>query len=67
MKRRKEKITYSYECTLSGEKYTVTAKAANPKDLISVASYYELHPENDDRPLVVKKRLGLLDSTSEEN
>lgn len=56
MKRRRERITYEYECNMTGEKYVRTEKAPNPKDLMSVAAYYEMHPENDDRPAVVKKR-----------
>lgn len=63
-KRKKEKRTYKYECTLSGEEFTVTAKAENPDELVSVKAYYELNPEKDDRPLDIKKRLGV---ESEEN
>jgi hypothetical protein len=59
MKRRREKITYNYECTLTGEQYVLTQKAANPKELVSVKAYYELHPDMDDRPTVIKKKLGL--------
>jgi hypothetical protein len=59
MKRRREKITYNYECTLTGEQYVLTQKAANPKELVSVKAYYELHPDMDDRPAVIKKKLGL--------
>lgn len=58
-RQRREKITYNYECTLSGEEFTVTAKAPNPKELVSVKAYYELHPEMDDRPAIIKKRLGI--------
>ena len=59
MKRRKEKITYRYECSLTGETFICTEKASNPKDLISIKAYYELHPEKDDRPNVIKKKLGI--------
>lgn len=60
MKRHKrEKMTYNYECTITNEPYTLTAKAPNPKELVSVSAYYELHPDMDDRPAVIKKRLGL--------
>lgn len=58
MKRRRERVTYEYECNMTGEKFVRTEKAPNPKDLMSVKAYYEMHPENDDRPAVVKKRLG---------
>ncbi len=60
-KRRREIKTYKYECTLTGEKYTLTQKAENADDLMSVAAYYEMHAEKDDRPLDIKKKLGLLD------
>ncbi len=60
MKRHKrEKITYNYECTLTGEEFVTTAKAPNPKELVSIKGYYELHAEMDDRPAVIKKKLGI--------
>jgi DNA-directed RNA polymerase subunit L len=60
-RRQKEKKTYRYECTLTGEKYTLTEKITNTDELVSVAAYYEMHPDEDDRPMLVKKKLGLLD------
>ncbi len=47
---------YEYECTMTGEKYKVTKKAPNPENLISVQAYYELNPEEDDRPQHIKKQ-----------
>ncbi len=44
---------------MTGEQYTVTAKASNPDDLISVKAYYEMNPEKDDRPADIKKMLGV--------
>ncbi len=64
MKRRREKITYNYECSLTGEQFVTTEKAPHPKELLSVKGYYEMHPENDDRPAVTKKKLGI--ETTEE-
>ena len=58
-KKRREKITYNYTCSLTNEEYVTTEKAAHPKDLVSVKAYYELHPDMDDRPAVVKKKLGI--------
>jgi len=67
MKRhKKEKITYTYECSLSGEEFVMSAKAPNPKDLLTVKAYYEMHPEMDDRPAIIKKKLGIT-SASETN
>ncbi len=60
-RRRKEVKTYRYECTLTEEKYTVTEKAENPDDLVSVAAYYDMNPEKDDRPDFIKKKLGVLE------
>lgn len=59
MKRRREKMTYNYECSLTGEQYVTTEKAQHPKDLLSVKAYYEMNPDMDDRPAVVKKKLGI--------
>ena len=64
-KRRREKVTYNYTCSLTNEEYVLTEKAANPKDLVSVKAYYELNPDMDDRPAVVKKKLGIA-ATNEE-
>jgi hypothetical protein len=59
MKRRREKITYNYECSLTGEQFVMTSKAPNPKDLVTVKAYYELNPDMDDRPAIIKKKLGI--------
>lgn len=56
---RKRKEIFDYECTITGEKYKVTKKADSPDDLISVNAFYELNPEEDDRPEKVKKELEL--------
>ena len=56
---RKRKEIFEYECTITGERYKVTKKADNPDDLISVQAYYELNPEEDDRPEKIKKELEL--------
>lgn len=58
-KRKKEKRTYKYECTLTGEEFIVTQKAQNPDELVSVKGYYELNQEKDDRPADIKKLLGV--------
>ncbi len=59
MKRRREKITYTYECSLTGEQYITTERAQHPKELVSVKAFYELNPDMDDRPAVIKKKLGI--------
>ncbi len=58
-KLRRKKEIYEYECTMTGERFKVTKKADNPDDLISIQAYYELNPEEDDRPEKIKKELEL--------
>ncbi|MBF0297214.1 MAG: hypothetical protein HQK51_00730 [Oligoflexia bacterium] len=56
MARKPEKKIYHYECSITGEKYKTTREATNPKDLISVDAYYDLNPDKDDRPVVIKEQ-----------
>ncbi|MCT4641331.1 MAG: hypothetical protein N4A33_03470 [Bacteriovoracaceae bacterium] len=58
-KRRREQRTYKYSCTLTNEEFVLTTKVDNPDDLMSVNAYYEMNPEEDDRPDDVKKKLGI--------
>ena len=57
MARKKERKIYTYECTLTGEKFKTTREAPKPEELVSVAGYYQLNTDSDDRPLVVKIKL----------
>lgn len=66
-KRRREKVTYNYQCSLTGEEYVTTEKAPNPKELLSVKAWYEMNPDQDDRPAVLKKKLGLPLSNDEKH
>ena len=59
MKRRREKITYNYECIMTNEAFVTTEKAPHPKELMSIKAYYEMHPDEDDRPAIIKKKLGV--------
>ena len=67
-KRRREKAKrfYNYECSLSGDSYRLTEKVENIEDLTSINAYYELNPEDDDRPAVIRKKLGLDEEQVEE-
>ena len=56
-KRKSKKRIYTYQCTLTEETFKVTKEAPNPDDLVSVKAYYELHPEEDDRPEAIKKQV----------
>ena len=44
---------------MTGDIYKTTREAPSPDDLVSVNSYYELNPEEDDRPENIKKQLGV--------
>lgn len=59
MARKKNIQIFRYKCTMTDEEFKTTRKAPNPDDLISVASYYEMNPEEDDRPEHIKKELGI--------
>ena len=61
MAKKRTKRIYRYRCTLTDEEFKVTREAPNPEELVSVKAYYQLHPEEDDRPEAVKKRLGELE------
>lgn len=58
-KRKREKVTYNYQCSLTGEEFVLTEKAANPKELLTVKAFYEMNPDLDDRPAIIKKKLGI--------
>lgn len=66
-KRKREKVTYNYQCSLSGEEFVLTEKANHPKELLSVKAFYEMNPDMDDRPAIVKKKLGLPVSNEEKH
>ena len=65
-KRRRNKNIqfFDYECSLTGESFRTIKEAKNPDELISVKAYYELNPEKDDRPEVVKKKLDFFKKTN---
>ncbi|EQC44912.1 hypothetical protein [Bacteriovorax sp. Seq25_V] len=63
-KRKKQKQIFRYDCTMTGETYKTTREAPSPDDLVSVQAYYELNPEEDDRPADIKKELGVESSDS---
>jgi hypothetical protein len=57
---------YKYNCTITEEEYKVTSKSQNPEELISVRAYYEMNPDEDDRPEAVIKSLGDIPEASSE-
>lgn len=46
--------TFYYQCTMSGRRFKTNRQAPRPDELVSVAAYYELNPEEDDRPAKIK-------------
>lgn len=61
MARKKKKIIYKYNCTITDEEFKTTKEAKTPDDLISISAYYEMNPEMDDRPADIKKKLGIVE------
>lgn len=59
MARKKQIKIFRYECTMTGDVYKTTKEAKKPDELVCVNSYYELNPEEDDRPEHIKKLLGV--------
>jgi hypothetical protein len=65
-KRGREARIYKYNCTITEEEFKVTSKSKTPDELVSVRAYYEMNPEEDDRPESVVKKLGDLPEAPEE-
>lgn len=57
MSKKKIKKIYKYECNVTGEMFKTTSEAKNPGDLLTVNAYYQMNPEEDDRPVDVKLRI----------
>ena len=66
-RRKREKITHNYTCSLTNEEFVTTENAPNPKELLSVKAFYDMNPEMDDRPAIVKKKMGLPASNEEKH
>ena len=62
MARKREKKTYTYECSITGETFKTTRQAPHPDELISIKAYYELNPDKDDRPEKVIQKLAVEES-----
>lgn len=41
---------------MTGESFKIFGKLVKTQDLLSTKAYYEMHPEEDDRPLSIKKK-----------
>ncbi|MBP5296595.1 MAG: hypothetical protein J6Y94_04605 [Bacteriovoracaceae bacterium] len=62
---KKHREFYKYHCTITNEAYTLTRKAAHPEELVSVAAWYELNPQHDDRPANRKTAAVMAETPSE--
>ena len=67
VRKRIKREIFRYQCSVTGEEFKTTRKAENPDELISVAAYYELHPEMDDRPEDIKQEAQLGENSQGEN
>jgi hypothetical protein len=66
-KKKKEKLFYRYQCTMTSEEFVTTRQAPMPDELMSVKAYYDMHPEEDDRPHLMKVKLGLIETPKKES
>ncbi len=57
MSKKKIKKIYKYECNVSGEQFKTTAEAPRPGDLTTVSAFYQMHAEEDDRPIEIKLKV----------
>ena len=57
MRKRKSIKIYNYKCTITDEEFKTTREAPSPDELVSVKAWYELNPEEDDRPENIRKQL----------
>ncbi len=60
--KKKNKFFYNYRCSLTGENFKIYEKVQKPQDLMSIEAYYQLHPEEDDRPASIKQKVALKQS-----
>ena len=56
MIKKRQKQQYFYRCGVTDKQFKMTREALRPDDLISIEAYYEMHPEEDDRPKHMKKQ-----------
>lgn len=79
MRKKKHKRIYTYQCNVTQEIFKIGKQISNTADLVSVAGYYQLHPEEDDRSELAKlqalsdashmpsKAFGVVDENIESN
>ena len=65
-RRKRGPIFQIYSCTISGRKFKIYGKAPHPDELVCIPAYYELHPDDDDRPELIKKQVATVEYFSYE-
>ena len=66
VRKRIKREIFRYQCSVTGEEFKTTRKVENPDELVSLAAYYELHPEMDDRPENIKREVHLSENSQTE-
>lgn len=57
MSKKKIKKIYKYECNVTNEMFKTTSEAPSPGDLSTVSAFYQMNPDQDDRPLEIKVKI----------
>ena len=63
MARRKHVEIFKYQCPITEQWFKTTKKAKSADDLISVEGYYQMNPEEDDRPEHIKRQVAQTTTT----
>lgn len=66
MSKKKIKKIYKYECNVTGEMFKTTSEAPSPGNLTTVNAYYQLNPEQDDRPTDIKLKIKTQEEEAED-
>lgn len=56
MGKRDQRQHHVYQCPVTERSYKLTRQAPEPDELLSVEAWYEMNPEQDDRPARAKER-----------
>lgn len=59
MARKRAKRIYRYKCSITEREYKVTREVKNPENLLCLDAYYQMNPEEDDRPDSALATLGI--------
>jgi hypothetical protein len=65
-KRKKFKKVFDYSCTITGDTFKTHKEAPHPEELMTVSAYYDLNPDEDDRPEIEKIKIKQRDQNRQE-